>query len=72
MRLFRIFTIALVAMFSTAFVAEAQQHDTQYRLGDDSNIGFTDSVDFDLNAPILTEGDGKLYHIRKINLHGVK
>ncbi len=31
-----------------------------------------DTVAFDTSAPILSQGDGKLYHIRKINLHGVK
>ena len=72
MRLFKICLIALVALFSTTFVAEAQQRSTRYTLGDVSNNEIADSVDFDLNAPVLTEGDGKLYHIRKINLHGVK
>ncbi len=32
----------------------------------------TDTVAFDTSAPILSQGDGKLYYIRKINLHGVK
>ncbi len=72
MRLFKICLIALVALFSTTFIAEAQQRSTRYTLGDVSNNEIADSVDFDLNAPVLTEGDGKLYHIRKINLHGVK
>ena len=72
MRLFKIFVIAIVAVFSTTFVAEAQQRNTRYTLGDIANNEISDSVDFDLNAPVLTEGDGKLYHIRKINLHGVK
>ena len=72
MRLFKIFVIAIVAVLSTTFVAEAQQRSTQYTLGDISNNEISDSVDFDLNAPVLTEGDGKLYHIRRINLHGVK
>lgn len=31
-----------------------------------------DTVAFDTSAPILSQGDGKLYYIRKINLHGVK
>ena len=72
MRLIKICLIALVALLSTAFVAEAQQNTARYTLGDISNNEIADSVDFDLNAPVLTEGDGKLYHIRKINLHGVK
>ena len=72
MRLIKIFLIATVALLSTTFVAEAQQHTARYTLGDISNTKIADSVDFDLDAPILTEGDGKLYYIRKINLHGVK
>ncbi|MBR4843818.1 MAG: BamA/TamA family outer membrane protein [Alistipes sp.] len=50
----------------------AQQPARRYAVGDVSNNEITDSVDFDRNAPILTEGDGKLYYIRNINLHGVK
>ena len=72
MRLFKIAIIAVVALLSTTFVAEAQQYSARYTLGDVSNNEIADSVDFDLNAPMLTEGDGKLYHIRRINLHGVK
>ena len=72
MRLFKIFVIAFVAVLSTTYVAEAQQRSARYTLGDISNNEIADSIDFDLNAPVLTEGDGKLYHIRKINLHGVK
>ena len=41
-------------------------------MGDVSNNEITDTVDFDLATPILSEGDGKLYYIRNINLHGVK
>ncbi|MBO7312920.1 MAG: BamA/TamA family outer membrane protein [Alistipes sp.] len=52
--------------------AYAQQTARRYAVGDVSNNEITDSVDFDRNAPILTEGDGKLYYIRNINLHGVK
>ena len=52
--------------------AEAQVASTRYEIGDISNNEITDSVDFDIKAPILTEGDGKLYYIRHINLHGVK
>ncbi|MBO7235126.1 MAG: outer membrane protein assembly factor BamA, partial [Alistipes sp.] len=50
----------------------AQQTARRYAVGDVSNNEITDSVDFDRSAPILTEGDGKLYYIRNINLHGVK
>ena len=70
MRFINIILIAVVALFSTSFVAEAQS--TRYTLGDVSNNKVADSVGFNLDAPVLTEGDGKLYHIRKINLHGVK
>ena len=38
----------------------------------ESNNEITDTIDFDRSAPILKEGDGKLYYIRNINLHGVK
>ena len=72
MRLFKIFLIAFVAVLSTTHVAEAQQHTTRYTVGDISNNEIADSIGFDLNAPVLTEGDGKLYYIRRINLHGVK
>ena len=68
-RLFKIVILAIVAFVSATHVAEAQQ---RYTIGEESNNEFADSVDFDLNAPVLTEGDGKLYYIRKINLHGVK
>ncbi len=69
MRLLKIALVTIVALASATFVAEAQQ---RYTLGDVSNNEIADSVDFDLNAPVLTESDGKLYYIRKINLHGVK
>ena len=72
MRLLKIFLIAFVAVLSTTHVAEAQQHTTRYTVGDISNNEIADSIGFDLNAPVLTEGDGKLYYIRRINLHGVK
>ena len=72
MRLIKIFLFAIVALLSTTSVAEAQQRTARYTLGDISNNQIADSIDFDLDAPILTEGDGKLYYIRKINLHGVK
>ena len=72
MKLVKIFIIAAIALFSTTLVAEAQERTERFTLGDTSRNEFSDSVDFDINAPILTEGDGTLYHIRKINLHGVK
>ena len=72
MRFIKIILIAAVALLSTPFFAEAQQYTTRYALGDISNNEIADSVGFDLDTPVLTEGDGKLYHIRKINLHGVK
>ena len=50
----------------------AQQTSRGYAVGDVANNEITDTVDFNRNAPILTEGDGKLYYIRHINLHGVK
>ena len=71
MRFVKIFVVAVVALLSTTLVAEAQQYTAHYAFGDSPNK-IADSVNFDINAPVLTEGDGKLYHIRKINLHGVK
>ncbi len=52
--------------------AMAQQRTGRYTLGDDTYNEISDSTDFDLNAPILSEGDGTLYYIRKVNIHGVK
>ena len=50
----------------------AQVASSRYTIGDDANNEIVDTVDFDLSAPVVTEDDGKLYYIRKINLHGVK
>ena len=50
----------------------AQVASSRYTIGDDANNEIVDTVDFDLNAPVVTEDDGKLYYIRTINLHGVK
>ena len=50
MRLFKIVIVAMVALFSTTHVAEAQQS-ARYTLGDISNNEVTDTIDFDLNAP---------------------
>lgn len=58
-----------MVMMLPSVEAQQQRH---YTIGDDANIEFADTVDFDLDAPILTESDNKLYYIRKINLHGVK
>ena len=58
-------------MFASTF-AMAQQRTGRYTLGDDTYNEISDSTDFDLNAPILSEGDGTLYYIRKVNIHGVK
>ena len=60
-----------MTMFAST-VAMAQQRTGRYTLGDDTYNEISDSTDFDLNAPILSEGDGTLYYIRKVNIHGVK
>ncbi|MBQ8775042.1 MAG: outer membrane protein assembly factor BamA [Alistipes sp.] len=70
MRYAKILFVALVAIVASVNISWAQS--TRYTIGDDSNNEFVDSVDFDRNAPILTESDNKLYYIRNINLHGVK
>lgn len=66
--------VVVVLLILTLGIADlyAQQTSRRYAVGDVSNNEITDTVDFDLNAPILTEGDGRLYYIRNINLHGVK
>ena len=56
----------------SALTAEAQEAAQRYNIGDAANNEIVDTVDFDLTQPVLTEGDGRLYYIRKINLHGVK
>ena len=68
----KILIIALMIFSLGVADVFAQQPARRYAVGDVSNNEITDSVDFDRNAPILTEGDGKLYYIRNINLHGVK
>ena len=70
MRYAKILFVAIVAIVASVNISWAQS--TRYTIGDDSNNEFVDSVDFDRNAPILTESDNKLYYIRNINLHGVK
>ena len=72
MRYTKILLITVASLLLSTLGVEAQQRSSRYMLGDDSNNKISDSVDFDLNAPILTEDDGTLYHIRKINIHGVK
>ncbi|MDE7129028.1 MAG: outer membrane protein assembly factor BamA, partial [Alistipes sp.] len=49
-----------------------QGSDRRYAIDEVSNNIQPDSVEFDADAPILTESDGRLYYIRKVNLHGVK
>ena len=70
MRYAKILFVALVAIVASVNLSMAQS--TRYTIGDDKNNEFVDTVDFDRSAPILTEGDNKLYYIRHINLHGVK
>ena len=71
MRYTKILITAIIVMMSAALGVQAQEV-SRYTIGDDSNIKISDTLDFDINAPILTESDGKLYYIRHINLHGVK
>lgn len=72
MRYTKILVVAVATLLLGVLDAEAQTRSTRYTIGDASNNEITDSVDFDLSAPILTESDGTLYYIRKINIHGVK
>lgn len=59
-------------MIVAATELSAQVASSRYTIGEVSNNEIIDTIDFDRKAPILTEGDGKLYYIRHINLHGVK
>ena len=52
--------------------ASAQQSSMRYTMGNEFATELVDSVDFDINAPMLDDTTPKLYYIRKINLHGVK
>ena len=61
-----------MALLAFAPSVEAQEQSTRYSIGDDSNNRVSDTIDFDRSLPMLTEGDGKLYYIRDINIHGVK
>ena len=72
MKYTKILLLVIVTMFVAASTLQAQVASMRYTIGEDTNNEISDSVDFDRNAPILTEGDGKLYYIRHINLHGVK
>ena len=72
MRYTKILIVAIVALLCSVLEAEAQLASTRYTVGDDANNEIVDTVDFDLSLPVMTEGDGKLYYIRKINVHGVK
>ena len=68
----KILIILFLAFSFGVATLSAQQTSRGYAVGDVANNEITDTVDFDRHAPILKEGDGKLYYIRKINLHGVK
>lgn len=72
MRYSKIVAAVVVAMLMGIVASVAQQGESRYTLGDDSNNTFTDTLDFDIHAPILEKSDGKLYYIRHINLNGVK
>ena len=72
MRYTKILIVAIVALLCSVLEAEAQVASTRYTVGDDANNEIVDTVDFDLSLPVMTESDGKLYYIRKINVHGVK
>ena len=72
MRNIRILLFAVMALLAFAPSVEAQELSTRYSIGDDSNNRVSDTIDFDRSLPMLTEGDGKLYYIRDINIHGVK
>ena len=72
MRYTKIVIVAVVALMMCCVELMAQTTSRRYTIGDVSNNSVTDSVDFDLDAPILTEGDGELYYIRHVNLHGVQ
>ena len=72
MRNIRILLITLMTLFAVMPSAEAQQRTTRYNIGEDANNRFSDTIDFDRSLPVMTEGDGKQYYIRDINIHGVK
>ena len=59
----KLVVVALLILTLGVADLRAQQTSRRYSVGDVSNNEITDTVDFDLNAPILTEGDGRLYYI---------
>lgn len=72
MKYTKILLFAIAMLLLAAVDVRAQVASSRYTIGDDANNEIVDTVDFDLNAPVVTEDDGKLYYIRTINLHGVK
>ena len=70
----RFIKIAIMAMVLCCGIqsASAQQSSMRYTMGNEFTTELVDSVDFDINAPMLDDTTPKLYYIRKINLHGVK
>ena len=72
MKYTKILLFAIAMLLLAAVDVRAQVASSRYTIGDDANNEIVDTVDFDLSAPVVTEDDGKLYYIRKINLHGVK
>ena len=72
MKYTKILLFAIAMLLLAAVDVRAQVASSRYTIGDDANNEIVDTVDFDLSAPVATEDDGKLYYIRKINLHGVK
>jgi outer membrane protein insertion porin family len=72
MKYTKIFFVTIAILLLSVLNVKAQEATSRYTIGDATNNDIADTVDFDLSTPILTEGDGKLYYIRKVNLHGVK
>lgn len=72
MKYTKIFFVTITILLLSVLNVKAQEATSRYTIGDATNNEIADTVDFDLSTPILTEGDGKLYYIRKVNLHGVK
>ena len=72
MKYTKIFFVTIAILLLSVLNVKAQEATSRYTIGDATNNEIADTVDFDLSTPVLTEGDGKLYYIRKVNLHGVK
>ena len=72
MKYTKIFFVTIAILLLSVLNVKAQEATSRYTIGDATNNEIADTLDFDLSTPILTEGDGKLYYIRKVNLHGVK